>query len=103
MRTFIKKDVIEKVADKMKVDDKLVAPVVSQMFNSLTEYIIGDDLELRIEIRDFGVFEVKKTNPKPNARNPRLGKIVHVPARRKTHFKPGKQIKAALSVPLDEL
>jgi len=50
----------------------------------------------RIELRDFGVFEVKKTKPKPKARNPRTGEIIYVPARRKTHFKAGKILKDTL-------
>lgn len=56
--------------------------------------------EVRIEIRDFGVFEVKKTKPKPKARNPRSGDIIYVPARRKTHFKAGKLLKDVLKVPI---
>lgn len=58
----------------------------------MTESIIQGD---RIEARGFGVFEVKKTNPR-NARNPRTGEPVFVPARRKVMFKPGKVLKGAL-------
>ncbi|NQT24276.1 HU family DNA-binding protein, partial [candidate division KSB1 bacterium] len=48
----------------------------------------------------FGVFEVKKTKPKPKARNPKTGEIIYVPARRKTHFKAGKLLKEVLKQPL---
>ena len=58
------------------------------------------DPELRIEIRDFGVFEVKLTKSKPKARNPRSGEIVFVPSRRKTHFKPSKLLRSFLTKPL---
>lgn len=54
----------------------------------------------RIEIRGFGVFQVKDTKPKPAARNPRTNEIVYVTARRKTHFKPGKLLKEALDKPV---
>ena len=60
------------------------------------------DPEVRIEIRDFGVFEVKTTKPKPKARNPKTNEIIYVAARRKTHFKPGKLLKEALKRPLSE-
>ena len=56
----------------------------------------------RIEIRGFGVFQVKDTRPKPAARNPRTGEIIYVPARRKTHFKPGRLLKEALHQTRDE-
>ena len=35
------------------------------------------------------------------ARNPRTGEIIQVPARRKTHFKPGKELKEGLHAPPD--
>ena len=57
--------------------------------------------EMRIEIRDYGVFEVKKTKPKPKARNPKTGEIIYVPARKKTHFKAGKMLKEVLKKPLE--
>jgi integration host factor subunit beta len=57
--------------------------------------------DLRIEIRDFGVFEVKTTKPKPKARNLKTGEFVFVPARKKMHFKPGKLHKEYLNKPLD--
>jgi nucleoid DNA-binding protein len=53
----------------------------------------------RIEIRGFGVLLVKDSKAKPAARNPRTGENVYVPARRKTHFKPGKLLKIELHKP----
>lgn len=103
MKTYIKKDVVERVTDKTGERPEMVARITNELFNSLREIMTGDDLELRIEIRDFGVFEVKKTKPKPKARNPKTNEVIEVPARRKTHFKPGKLLKEALKIPLDEL
>lgn len=59
--------------------------------------------EVRIELRDFGVFEVKKTRAKPKARNPKTNETVFIPSRRKTHFKPSKKIKNVLQMPLNEI
>ncbi|MCH7955302.1 MAG: HU family DNA-binding protein, partial [Candidatus Marinimicrobia bacterium] len=56
-----------------------------------------------VELRNFGVFEVKPTKAKPKARNPRTNEIIHVPPRRKTHFRPGKLLKKSLRQPLDTL
>ena len=103
MKTFIKKDVVETVNEKTGEKPEITAREVNEVFNSLRELMTGDDLELRIEIRDFGVFEVKKTKPKPKARNPKTNDIIFVPARRKTHFKPGKLLKEYLKIPLSEL
>ncbi|MCL4306101.1 integration host factor subunit beta [bacterium] len=103
MRTYIKKDVVERVALRSNERPDTVAKVVNDTFTVLREIMAGDEPELRIEIRDFGVFEVKKTKPKPKARNPKTNEIIYVAARRKTHFKPGKLLKESLKTPLDQI
>ena len=103
MKVFNKKDIIEQVAARTDKEFDIVSNVTDEVFNTLREIITGDDIELRIEIRDFGVFEVKKTNPRPKARNPKSKEIVNVPARRKTHFKPGKRLRKALQAPINPL
>ena len=75
----------------------MASKMVDSIFAAMRESLIEGD---RIEIRGFGVFQVKDTKPKPAARNPRTGEIIYVPARRKTHFKPGKLLKDALHKPL---
>src|SRR5512141_3447665 len=89
MRTFIKKDVVERVCQHCQERPDTVAKVVNDTFTVLREIMSSNESELRIEIRDFGGFEVKKTKPKPKARNPKTNEIIYVAARRKTHFKPG--------------
>ena len=71
----------------------LAAKMVDSLFVAMRDSLIDGN---RIEIRGFGVFQVKDTRPKPAARNPRTGEIIYVPARRKTHFKPGRLLKEAL-------
>ncbi|PSQ87987.1 MAG: hypothetical protein BRD30_07915 [Bacteroidetes bacterium QH_2_63_10] len=73
------------------------------VLTALGDLMIDADPERRIELRNFGVFEVKKTKAKPKARNPRTNETVFIPSRRKTHFKPSKRLKEALQVPLREL
>jgi len=76
--------------------------MVDGLFSVLRELLMDETAEkVRIEIRNFGVFEVKPTQAKPMARNPRTNEIVHVPPRRKTHFKPGKILKEYLKTPLN--
>lgn len=103
MQTFIKRDVVEQVVEKTGERPDVVALTVSQMFTALRQILSGTEKELRIEIRDFGVFEVRKTKSKPNARNPKTNEVIQVPARRKAHFKPGKLLRNALKVPIEEL
>jgi integration host factor subunit beta len=100
--TYTKKDVAMRVArtgdGKVSVSEKWV----DRVFNALREIMTSANPELRIEIRDFGVFEVKRTKAKPKARNPRTGEIIFVPARRKTHFKPSKLLRSFLQQPIEK-
>ena len=104
MKTYIKKDVVERVFQEVQgevADQRLVATVVNATFTAIRELMIQDITESRIEIRNFGVFEVKKTKAKPKARNPKTNEVIHVPPRRKTHFKPGKIMQDELKKPIE--
>ncbi|MBM3327222.1 MAG: integration host factor subunit beta [Calditrichaeota bacterium] len=101
MTTYIKKDIIEKVADKAGIELRLASEAVNAVFASLRELMVEGTSECRIEIRNFGVFEVKNTAAKPKARNPKKpDQIIYIPPRRKTHFRPGKVLKIALRKPI---
>ncbi len=102
MDTVTKKEVAKRVAQKLGQKIYITEEFVNAVFESLREILSEANPEIRIEIRDFGVFEVKETKPKPKARNPRTGEIIYVPARRKTHFKPGKLLKDILKQPIEE-
>lgn len=101
--TRTKKDVARSVAEIMDEPIYKSEPWVSAVITALGNMMIEADPEVRIELRDFGVFEVKKTKAKPKARNPRTNETVFIPSRRKTHFKPSKRIKEVLQTPLREL
>ena len=90
MATITKKDLARSVADTLGCKNNLTLQMVDSLFETMRETLIDGN---RIEIRGFGVLEVKNTKPKPAARNPRTGEV-YVPARRKTHFKPGKQLRS---------
>ena len=94
--TVTKKELAQTVAAALGCTTQQSLRMVDRLFEALRETLIAGH---RIEVRGFGVLEVKATRPKPAARNPRTGEIVYVPARRKTHFKPGKQLQEALHRP----
>ena len=93
LSTITKKDLALLVSQSTGCKKNLAAKMVDSLFVAMRDSLIQGN---RIEIRGFGVFQVKDTRPKPAARNPRTGEIIYVPARRKTHFKPGRLLKEAL-------
>jgi len=102
-KTLTKKDVARRVSELMNEPIYKCEPWVGAVLNSIGELMMEADPDVRIELRDFGVFEVKRTRAKPKARNPKTNETVFIPSRRKTHFKPSKRIKAILQQPLADL
>jgi integration host factor subunit beta len=101
--TLTKKDVARRVAELSGEPIYKSEPWVTNTITAIRELMLEADPEVRIELRDFGVFEVKKTKAKPKARNPKTNETVFIPSRRKTHFKPSKRVKEELQQPLAEL
>ena len=47
----------------------------------------------RIELRDFGIFFIKKIKEKYSARNPKTGELIYVPEKNKVRFRASKKLK----------
>ena len=89
MATITKKDLVSGVAKKCDCQQNTAREVVQ----SFLDQIIGElSLGNRIELREFGVFEVR-TRAGRNARNPRTREAVYVPPRASVKFKPGRVMK----------
>jgi len=99
--TYTKKDVARRTAEATGEKIYVAEKIVDGFFDTLREMMSEDEDRVRIEIRNFGVFEVKPTKAKPRARNPRTNEEIYVPPRKKTHFKPGKLLREVLKQPLD--
>ena len=98
--TLTRKDIARTVAEQLSMRVQDADHVVDTVLTSIRDLLMSADPEMRLEVRDFGVFEIKLTKAKPRARNPKTGDRVYVPPRRKTHFKPSKMLKLFLTEPL---
>ena len=96
MQTITKADLAKILADEIDCKNTMAKQAVDVLFETLAEAIIEGE---RIEIRGFGSWEVKRTNARPRARNPRTGEEVYVPARRKVGFKPAKYFETPFQHP----
>lgn len=102
-KTFTKKDVAKQVRMRSGLRIYETEKYMEEIFNAMLDLLMYEDSDkVRIEIRNFGVFEVKNSKAKPKARNPKTNEIVYVPPRKKAHFKPGKLLKAYLTQPREE-
>jgi integration host factor subunit beta len=83
-----KKELAKAIADDLGIPSVVALRAVQRTFDGITEALVEEG---RIELRNFGVFEVKKRKPK-KARNPRTGEQVKVPARLVVTFKAGREM-----------
>lgn len=102
VRTLTRRDISRKVSERISLPLQDADRHVEAVLTTIRDLLMTADPEIRIEVRDFGVFEVKLARAKPRARNPKTGEKVYVPPRRKTHFKPSKILKKFLTSPLGE-
>ena len=93
---FTREDIIRKAGDKLNLSHDEMKIILDTTLDSIAEILTRDQSRIRIELRNFGVFEVKPTRAKPRARNPRTNEEIYVPAHRKIHFRPGKILKNEL-------
>lgn len=89
MTTITKRDIIDKIALKSGCKQVVVKEVLEELLDSIIESLCD---KKRIELRKFGVFEVR-TRPERKARNPKTGLLLHVPAKDVVAFKVGKEFK----------
>jgi len=81
-----KKEIVKLISDKLHLPQIKTKEIVQLTFDAIVDTLVSDG---RIELRNFGVFEVKRRKPR-TARNPRTGDAVDVEAKNVVTFQPGK-------------
>ena len=83
-----KKEIVKTISEEIGLTQLKTKEIVQKTFDAIVETLVE---EKRIELRNFGVFEVKKRAAR-KARNPRTGDKVYVPEKYVVTFKPGKEM-----------
>jgi nucleoid DNA-binding protein len=83
-----KKEIVKDIADELELTQLKTKEIVQKTFDAIVETLVETG---RIELRNFGVFEVKQRAAR-KARNPRTGERVDVPPKNVVTFKPGKKM-----------
>jgi nucleoid DNA-binding protein len=83
-----KKEIVKQISEKIGLTQLKTKEIVQQTFDAIVETLLEVG---RIELRNFGVFEVKQRKAR-KARNPRTGDRVDVPPKNVVTFKPGKEM-----------
>ena len=83
-----KKEIVRTISEEIGLTQLKTKEIVQKTFDAIVDTLVE---ERRIELRNFGVFEVKKRAAR-KARNPRTGERVDVAEKFVVTFKPGKEM-----------
>lgn len=83
-----KKEIVRAISEEIGLTQLKTKEIVQKTFDAIVETLVTEG---RIELRNFGVFEVKKRAAR-RARNPRTGEKVDVAEKYVVTFKPGKEM-----------
>ena len=83
-----KKEIVKTISEALGLTQLRTKEIVQKTFDAIVETLVEEG---RIELRNFGVFEVKQRAAR-KARNPRTGEKVFVGEKYVVTFKPGKDM-----------
>ena len=81
-----KKDLARAVSDRTGISQTQAHDCVQRILDTVLETLAAEG---RVELRNFGIFEVQQRAAR-KARNPRTGEKVDVPEKYVVTFKPGR-------------
>jgi DNA-binding protein HU-beta len=86
---MVKADIINRVSSEASITKVKAVEAVEALLDAMKEAMRRGE---RIELRGFGVFQVKPRK-KGIGRNPRTGREVRIPPGKTVRFKPGKNLR----------
>ena len=93
-----KLDMVVEIARKTGLQQEQVKRLLQLTLDGIIDALAREG---RIELRNFGVFEVRTRKPR-KARNPRTGEVVMLNSRKVVVLKPGKVMEERVAAPLGE-
>ncbi|HEY8964869.1 MAG TPA: HU family DNA-binding protein [Candidatus Methylacidiphilales bacterium] len=94
MSNLTKRDLVVRISDETGLVQQDVMKVVQKLLDSFAESMAKGQT---IELRNFGVFEVKMRKARVGRNPNKPEKDIVIPPRAVIKFKPGKELKAMLA------
>ena len=89
-----KKNIVQSIAEQLDRPQLKTKEIVQKTLDAIINVLAAEG---RVELRNFGVFEVRKRKPR-QARNPRTGEKVMVGERFTVTFKPGRVVEERVAI-----
>ncbi len=85
-----KKEIVDKISGECGLTQLQTMEVVQRTLDAIIQTLLTEG---RIELRNFGVFQVEHRAAR-SARNPHTGEKIIAPAKNVVTFKPGREVQA---------
>lgn len=100
MSNLTKRDMVVEISKEVGITQQETFKVIQKTLEHITESLAGGN---NVELRNFGVFEVRLTKPRIG-RNPHKPETdVTIPARATVKFKPGKIMRQRVLLRTEQL
>ena len=96
---FTKADLIDALYEKTGMNRTEIRSTIDIIIDEIKEALIRRRI---IELRGFGIFEVKTRKARPRARNPRTGESININSHGVVSFRSGHELKQAVWKITDE-
>ena len=88
-----KSDLVKTVSQQVKQPETQVTAVVNATFSAIQDALAAGD---EVALTGFGTFRISERGSR-EGRNPQTGERITIPSRKSPSFKPGTQLKRAVS------
>jgi nucleoid DNA-binding protein len=100
MANLTKRDMVVKIADQVGITQQQTFAVIQKTLEHITDRLAEGG---NVELRNFGVFEVRLTKSRIGRNPNKPEKEVVIPARATVKFKPGKIMRQRVLLRTDQL
>jgi integration host factor subunit beta len=93
VRSTTKRRMVREISSSLGTDQATTKRIVQGVLDAIVESLVTEG---RLELRNFGVFELRKRAPRV-ARNPRTNVQISLPGRTAVVFQPSKRLSDAVA------
>lgn len=87
-----KREIVKKISEQVGLTQRTTSELVQKTIDVIMDTLIAEG---RVELRNFGVFEIREHGPR-EYRNPQTGEKLTSPGKFAVSFKPGKHLDARI-------
>ncbi len=87
-----KKEIVRQISNELGIEQEFAKKIIQRSLDSFIEVLLSEG---RLELRNFGVFQVKQRAAR-RGRNPKTNEVMYIPSKNTVVFHAGKRVLSRL-------